>query len=565
MDVSADLMSPTRPRPVPLVEFRYGIAAEPLPDLLARTVAEFGDRPALDFLGRQLTWAQLGELVERCAAGLQALGVGRGVHVGLCLPNCPAYVIAYYGVLRAGGTVVNFNPLYAERELIQQIADSGTEILIGLDVAQLCARLEVALAGSDLKRLIVVRMAGQLPFAKGVLYNVLRRREVASRVRDDRHLGFDALLRLGGARPEPVTIDADSDLAVLQYTGGTTGVPKGAALTHANLTVNAQQIRAWFADAEPGRERFLGVLPFFHVFGMTCVMNFAALTAAEIVMLPRFDATEVMAAIARHKLSYAAAVPTIFNALLNHPHLKKYDLSSLRLCISGGAALPVEIKERFEGLTGCTVVEGYGLSETAPVLTCNPPQGVNKAGSIGLPLPGTTVEIVSLDDRVTVLPAGQKGEICARGPQVMTGYWHRPEATAEAMKGGRFHTGDVGYVDADGYVYLVDRLKEVVVCSGYNVYPRVVEEALYLHPDVVEAVVIGMPDPYRGQTVKACVVVRAGSDLDADRLRAFLADKISPIEMPKQFDFRSSLPKSAIGKILKRELIEEQRHKEVAA
>lgn len=547
--------APARPRLYPAdVDYAAELPAETLVDLFGRAAARFGDRPFLEFLGRKMTFAEVARLVERTAAGLRSLGVGPGSRVGLCLPNCPAYVIAYHGALRAGATVVNYNPLYAERELIHQIEDSATEVMILIDVVPLCAKLERVAAATGLKRLVVARMAEQLPFPKSLLYPVARRRDVAVLPKDDRWLAFAALLRLGGGEA-PAPANRPSDTAVLQYTGGTTGVPKGAVLTHANLAINARQVRLWFSQTEEGRERIVGVLPFFHVFGMTAVMNYAVVAGAEIILLPRFEALPLMTAIAGKKATLLAAVPTILTALLNHPDLGRHDLRSLKMSISGGAPLPVEVKHRFEALTGCVVVEGYGLTETSPVAACNPIGGVNKAGSVGLPLPGTRIGIVSTEDGTTLLPPGERGEVCIGGPQVMAGYLGRPAETADAMRGGLFHTGDVGYQDEDGYTFLVDRLKDVILCGGYNVHPRMVEEALYLHPDVVEAAVVGVPDAYKGQRVKAYVVARPGVVLTAEGLRAFLEDKLSPIETPREFAFPVELPKSAVGKILKRELL----------
>jgi long-chain acyl-CoA synthetase len=358
-------------------------------------------------------------------------------------------------------------------------------------------------------------------------------------------------------RPTPVALDLMRDVAVLQYTGGTTGTPKGAMLTHANLSANVAMMRAWALNCSEGEERVMGVLPFFHVFGMTTVMNFAISIGAEMVLMPRFEILQALKLINATKPTVMPGVPTLFNAMMLHPKLKKYDLSSLKFCISGGAALPVELKREFEKLSGCKLVEGYGLSETAPVATCNPIMGPVREGSIGLPLPGTILSIRKLDNPAVEAALGESGEICIAGPQVMAGYWMRPEETANAFEGKFFRTGDVGYMDEEGYTYIVDRIKDIVICSGFNVYPRRIEEAIYEFPAVEEATVLGAPDPYRGETPVAFVKLREGEHATAEEIFAFLEPKLSKIEMPSAIEFRDSLPKTLIGKLSKKELREE--------
>lgn len=540
----------------PGIDWSMPIEDRPLYALLDDAVARFGDRVCADFMDKTFTYREIGDLVDRAAKGFQAMGIGPGSRVGLFLPNCPYYVIAYFAVLKAGATVVNFNPLYAEREVAQQIEDSGTEVMVTLDLAQLYDKLARMLGETGLKRIVVCRMAGVLPFPKNLLFPLVKRREVARIPRDDRHIRFEDLTANDG-RVTPAKVGPD-DLAILQYTGGTTGIPKGAMLSHRNVYANALQSTAWFPDAEPGREVMLGVLPFFHVFAMTAVMNLSIRIGATIIMMPRFNLEEVMKTIDRKKPTLFPAVPTIYTAINMHRHRGRYDLSSIKFCLSGGAPLPVEVKNEFEALTGCRLVEGYGLSEASPVVTCNPVSGAGRAGSIGLPLPGTVVEVVSLDDPLRLLGQGEKGEICVRGPQVMLGYWRNEEETQRALAGGRLHTGDVGYVDEDGYAYIVDRIKDLILAGGYNIYPRNVEEAIYLHPCVAECVVAGIPDPYRGQTVKAYIKLKDGVSLTRDELTAFLADKLSPIEMPKQVEFRDTLPKTMIGKLSRKALLEEE-------
>lgn len=536
------------------------IAVMPLAELFEEAARRYANRPCLDFLGRRYRYAEVLGLVDRAAKGFAAMGVKPGVRVGLCLPNTPTYVIAYFAILKAGGTVVNYNPLYVERELEHQIEDSGTEIMVTLDLKQIHSRIEAMLDRTRLKTVVVCRMASILPPVKSVLFRVLKRSELASIPQDGRHVDFDALLANDGVMP-PVRLDPRRDVAVLQYTGGTTGVPKGAMLTHANLVANARQVQAWFPGMALGEERMLAVLPFFHVFAMTVILNMGLAAGAELIMLPRFDTLQVLKTIARRKPTLLPGVPTMYKALLSHPDVARHPMRSIRYCISGGAPLPMELKRRFEEATGCVLVEGYGLSEASPVCACNPLTGVNKEGSIGLPLPGIMVQIRALDDSDRVLPPGEKGQVVLSGPNVMTGYWNKDEESRRTIVGGWLFTGDVGLMDEDGYVFLLDRLKELIICGGYNVYPRMIEEAIYQHPDVVAVCVIGVPDDYRGQSPKAFVQLKPGASLTAERLKDFLRDKISRIEMPKLIEFRAELPKTAVGKLSKKELIAESLQK----
>jgi len=540
----------------PGVATQFEIPEKPLPALIKEAAARFPDRPAIDFLGRVYSYRELDRLVDRAAAGFQALGVGPGVKVGLFLPNSPYYVICHYAVLAAGGTIVNYNPLYMPREIVHQIDDSETAIMVTLDLKALYDKVALAMSQSNLRRIVICSLADALPFPKNLLFPIVKRKEIAHPPKDERNIPFARLIANEG-KPKPVAIDPARDIAVLQYTGGTTGTPKGAELTHRNLWANVIQNELWFPHVEYGQERVLGILPFFHVFAMTAVMNGSLRYGALMILLPRFDLVQLLETIHKKRPTLFPGVPTLYTAINNYPQLAKYDLSSIKFCVSGGASLPLEVKRQFETLTGCTLIEGYGLSETAPVLCCNPTQGQTKAGSIGLPVPGTEVAIASLDEPRRFLPPGERGELWARGPQVMSGYWRKPEETALCMTDGWFHTGDVGTMDEDGYFFIVDRLKEVVIAGGYKIYPRNVEEAIYLNPAVAECAVVGVPDPYRGQTVKAYVVVNPNAQLDAAGLTEFLSTRLSSIEMPKIIEFRSALPKSAIGKILKRELLDE--------
>ncbi len=530
---------------------------QPLTRFLDDSVARFPERPCLDFLGKTYSYREVGELVRRAAKGFAGLGVGPGRRVGLMLPNTPYYVIAYYAVLRAGGTAVNINPLYAEREVRHLIEDSGCAIVATLDLKLTYDVLARLRGTTPLQTIVICPMAEILPFPKNVFYRVFKRGGSARPRPAPGNVWFSALIDNDGVM-EARAVDARRDVALLQYTGGTTGVPKGAMLSHANLAANTLQCRAWFLHFRPGEERTVAVLPFFHVFAMTALMNLPIAVGAEINLLPRFELRRLLKTIHRKKPTTFAGVPTLFTAISGAKHLRRYDLTSIRSCISGGAPLPVEVKAQFEALTGCTLVEGYGLSETSPVVTCTPLEGLNKPGSVGLPVPGTVVEIVALDDPGRLMPIGERGEVVVRGPQVMLGYWGDPEATADVLKEGRLRTGDVGFLDQDGYLFLVDRIKDMIKAGGYNVYPRVIEEAIYQHPKVLECIVIGVPDPYRGQTIKAFIAPRPGAALDERELLAFLKDKLSPIEMPKMIEFRASLPKTLIGKPSKMALLEEE-------
>jgi long-chain acyl-CoA synthetase len=539
----------------PFADWHMPIPSVPAYQLLYDAVAQFPENSCMEFLGKRWTYAETGELAAKAARGFQKMGVVKGTRVGLLLPNSPYYVAAFFGVLMAGGIVVNMNPLYAGPELEKMVKDSGCELLVTMDLAVMYPKARTLLNNTPLKKLIVCSMAEALPFGTAVMFNLFKRSSVSNVEEDDRQISWDHLLDNDG-EPEPVAIDPLEDVAVLQYTGGTTGVPKAAMLTHGNLTANARQVSIWYNSPNKGNERFLAALPFFHVFAMTVVLLVGMEYGAEIIMMPRFDLKDCLKNIHKKRPTLFPAVPTIYTAINNAPDVKNYDLTSIKLCISGGAPLPVEVKKAFEEKTGCVVVEGYGLSETSPVACTNPTQGLNKPGSVGLPMPGTIIEIRSLEDD-RVLGIGEKGEICVRGPQVMKGYWNREKDTADVMKNGALHTGDVGYIDDEGYVFIVDRIKDMINASGYKIYPRVLEEALYEHPAVEETSVIGIPDAYRGEAPKAYIKVRGGMTLTEAEIRAFMKDKVSKIEQPAEYEFRDELPKSLIGKLSKKELKQE--------
>lgn len=537
------------------------IAPRLLTDLLDHAVEAHGQWPAIDFMGRKWTYAEIGALVKRAARGLQDLGVTKGTRVGLCLPNTPYYVVSYFAVLRIGAVVVNFNPLYTEREMAHQVTDSGCEVMIATDLALCLPKLEPLVGRSSLKRVVVCPFADALPAMKRRAFLLFKRSDIAHEPHDLRYARWANLIARD-ADPDPVE-RSPNDLAVLQYTGGTTGTPKGAMLTHANLAANSAQMIAHVGHMPEHQERTLGVLPLFHVFALTTVLNYSVDTAAEMILLPRFEMKSFLATAKRTKPTQFFGVPTLYTALNGQQLHGEFDQT--RVCISGGAPLPLEVRREFEQRTGVNVVEGYGLSEASPIIACNPLEGLVKDNSCGPAFPGTALEIRDPADPTRLCAPGEKGEVCARGPQIMKGYWNRPEDTEKTFIYGALRTGDIGYLDQDGYLFLVDRIKDVILCGGYNVYPRVIEEALYEHPMVAEAVVIGVPDAYRGQAPKAFVVLHAGDILDQETLLGFLRERLNKIEIPSSIEFRDSLPKTMVGKLSKKDLVAEEAAKRAAA
>jgi long-chain acyl-CoA synthetase len=528
--------------------------------MLDQAVARFGARPAIDFLGKSYTYAQIGELADRAAAGLQRLGVKKGAKIGLCLPNTPYFVVMYYAILKAGGTVVNFNPLYTEREIENQARDAGVDILVSLDLTLIHDKIARLAAKGAFKHVIICAMTAALPALKGALFRLAKAKELAQIPNEAPFLRFETLTEIL-AKPAPVQIDPLIDIATLQFTGGTTGIPKAAMLTHANITANVRQILAAGPALVEGEERIMGILPFFHVFAMTAVMNLGLTIGAELILLPRLDLKMLMKTIAKRRPTVMPGVPTLYTAISNAAQQAGInDLSFIKFCISGGAPIANEVAERFERISRCNILEGYGLSETSPVVTATPP-GEVKRGSVGRALPGTTIEIRDPEHPERILPQGERGEICVRGPQVMRGYYNRPAETEAAFIDGALRTGDIGILDADGYLFIVDRIKDLILCGGYNVYPRVIEEAAYLHPDVQDAIAIGIPDPYRGQAPKLFVTLRPDSYVTGPEILKFLTEHLNKIEIPKAVEIRDSLPKSMVGKLSKKELVAEEKAK----
>jgi long-chain acyl-CoA synthetase len=538
-----------------------------VPELLANSAKEFPDKPALEFMGRRITYAELDRLVDRAAKGLQAIGVKPGVHVGLFLPNSPHYPIAFFGVLRAGGVVVNYSPLDAEKALEHKVKDSETDILITLDLAALYPQMSGLLEKTRVTRLVIGDLAEFSGHPQGVRAHLAGAKQLAEVIADPRHVAFAALLDNDGAY-EAHPIEPEETLAVLQYTGGTTGLPKGAMLTHANLTAAvSQSLQGARATLIPGEERVLGVLPPFHIYSLTVVMLLGVRLAAEVVQHVRFDPETAIKDIAAKKINLFPGVPTMFIAVLHHPAAKGADLSSLKSCTSGGAPLPVEVQNAFQSFTGCRLAEGWGMTETAAIGTFTPVPGRQKVGSCGIPQPGIDFKFLSVDDGVTYVARGERGEICLKGDNVMRGYWKNPAATAAVTTAdGYMRTGDVGYMDEDGYIYIVDRTKDMILTSGFNVYPRNIEEAIYQHPAVEAVSVIGIPDEYRGQTAKAFLKLKPGAAaMTLEEMKTFLKDRLGKHEMISAMEVRPELPRTLVGKLSKKELYDEEAKKRAGA
>ncbi len=517
---------------------------------------KMGSATFLDFMGRRFSYDAVAIAARNVACGMQKLGIRQGDRVGLFLPNVPQYVAAYYGALAAGAVVVNYSPLYTVDELAAQVADSGTTTLITLSASAILPTALKVMDRGGIERLIVGSIAEVLPTAKSILYRLFKRAEVAA-MPDDRRVTTYAALVANDGQYTPASTVSD-DVAVLQYTGGTTGVPKGAMLTHQNLTANARQVNEIDPDKDLD-DRIVGVLPFFHVFANTCVLNRTVVRGGMIAMLPRFEAKAALRAIQRIKATALPGVPAMYQALLDHPDIATTDFSSLRVCISGGAPLPAEVKAKFESVTGAKVVEGYGLTESSGVISCNPYHGVNKSGTIGQPVPGTRVKLLDREDPSRPAPDGEPGEIAFSGPQMMKGYWGRPDEDAGVFVDGWLRTGDVGAIDADGYIRIVDRLKDMIAVGGFKVFPSVIEAHLYHHPAVKEALVIGIPDRRSGEKPKAFVTLNTGASEDGAALLAWLNPQLGKHERVIAVEVRDALPKTLVGKLSRKELIAEER------
>ena len=547
---------------------------EPYPDLsvfgmLERSARAHPDATAIGWFGKRRSYAWLLTEVERCSAALAGLGVGRGDRVALVMPNCPQYIVAFYATVRLGAVVVGNNPIYTHQEMEHQLRDCGAKVAIVLDL--MYSDFADVFESVGLDHVIVARLNDYMPFPKKQLAPALRfKKRQLEQGKPWPPVPKDAPVRwwerwLDEAGPVPIAarVDPATDAAGFIYTGGTTGISKGAMLSHRNMVSNALQAVA-FLQLREGEEALLGPLPYFHSFGML-TMNVAIAVAGKMVPIPNpRDLDLVLDEIAKEKPTFVPGVPRLFNALNESPLTKKFDLRSVKACISGAAPLPTAVAERFAQITGgAKLVEGYGLTECSPVTHANP-LDAPRAGAIGLPMPDTDCKIVDLEDPDRELPAGERGELCIRGPQVMLGYWNRPEETALAIRNGWFHTGDVAIMDPDGYFRIVDRLKEMIIVSGFNVYPNEVEDALYHHPKVSKVAVIGVPDDSTGEAVKAFVVLKEGETATAEEIVAWARDPengLTAYRAPRQVEFRDALPETMVGKVLRRVLAEEERSK----
>lgn len=532
-----------------------------LQSYLQEAAEKYPEKSAIHFIGKELTYKELYDSSLKLANQLQKLGVRKGDRVAIMLANTPQAVISYYGALFAGAIVVQTNPLYVERELEHQLIDSGAEIMICLDLVY--PRVANVLNKTKLRKVIVTGIKDYLPFPKNLIYPFIQKKRTGISVNiqyNDRILSFVKVLADGVAKEIELDIDPKEDLALLQYTGGTTGPSKGVMLTHYNLVANTSQCVSWMYKLKKGEERILAALPFFHVYGMTVVMNLSIKYYSKMIILPKFDPLDVLKTIEKQKATIFPGAPTMYIALLNHPKIKEFDLSSIEACLSGSAALPVEVQSKFEQLSGGKLVEGYGLTETSPVVIANFLWGKRKQGSIGVPWPDTEAAILNIETGEPAAP-NEIGEVMVKGPQVMKGYWNRPEATQAVFRDDWFLTGDMGYMDEEGYFYIVDRKKDMIIAGGFNIYPREIEEVLYEHEKIQEACIVGVPDEYRGETVKAFIVVKDGQTVTEEELDQFCRKHLASFKVPRLYEFRDELPKTMIGKILRRVLVEEEKKK----
>ncbi|WP_329958780.1 AMP-binding protein [Sporosarcina sp. G11-34] len=537
----------------------------PLQEYLTRASMKYPNKTAIHFLGKEISFQEFHDSAVKFANYLKSIGIVKGDRVAIMLPNCPQGAIAFYGILYSGAVVVQTNPLYTERELEYQMIDSGAKAIIALDL--LYPRVSKIMKKTSLEHVMITGIKDYLPFPKNLIYPFIQKRENGLSVKVE-HRGvnhlFTEMMKI--AQPNVAKLkydfDFDEDIAILQYTGGTTGPPKGVMLTHKNLVSNTAMCDAWLYKSKEGEETMLGILPFFHVYGMTTVLILSVMLANKMILLPKFDIETALKTIDKQKPTLFPGAPTIYIGLLNHPDLTKYDLSSIKACLSGSAPLPAEIQEKFERVTGGRLVEGYGLTETSPVTHANFVWAENRVkGSVGVPWPDTDSCILGPESSEPMKP-GEIGEIAVKGPQVMKGYWNKPEETEKTFRDGWFLTGDLGYMDELGYFYVVDRKKDMIIAGGFNIYPREIEEVLYEHEAIQECVVAGIPDAYRGETVKAYIVLKEGASVTEKELDTFCRTELAAFKVPRHYEFRNELPKTAIGKILRRTLIAEEKKEE---
>ncbi len=532
-----------------------------VPEFLDKTASEFPDKIALLFQGFKITYSQLKDMVDTFATALTNFGISKGDSVAILLPNLIPCVVSYYAVLKIGGIAVMNNPLYSDRELEHQCNDSGSKLLITLDL--LGNRMIDLRPKTEIKQIVCTSIGDYLPFPKNILFPlVAKKKGLAAKVKPaDAVYKWKNVLANTSASPPDVELSFD-DIAMYQYTGGTTGVSKGVMLTHANLSKNVQQVRAWFPTFQKGTEIMFGALPFFHVFGLTAAMNFAIYMGWSDILIPKPQPNPLLEAIAKYKPTFAPLVPTMYIGMLNHPKIDSTDLTSLKGCFSGSAPLPIEVIKDFEHKTGAVIVEGFGMTESSPVTHVNPfAGGKRKVGSIGIPISDTECRIVDLDDGNTDLPVGEIGELVIRGPQVMKGYLNKPEATAETLVDGWLHTGDIAEMDVEGYFYIVDRKKDMIISGGYNVYPRDIEEVFFEHPKVQEAAAIGIPHPTRGEAIKVFVALKKNETATQEEMIEHCQGKLAKFKWPTEIEFREELPKSNVGKVLKKELKKQEMEK----
>ncbi|GAE32544.1 long-chain-fatty-acid--CoA ligase [Halalkalibacter hemicellulosilyticus] len=536
----------------------YEYPKQNLAQFLIETAQKYPKKKALYFLGTTMTYEELLIRTYQFANALKNIGIRKGDRVSIMLPNSPQAIISYYGSLMIGAIVVQTNPTYVERELEYQLNDSDAKIIIALDL--LYKRVQRVIPQTNVKYQIFTSIKDYLPFPKNILYPLKVKKDGLSMdvTYSDTIYSFARLLKTTSSTPSMIELDPMKDLALLQYTGGTTGVSKGVMLTHYNLVANTLQTRAWCYKSEEAKEKYLAALPFFHVFGMTVLMNLSMKMAGELVLLPKFDIDMALKMIDKQKPTIFPGAPTMYISLINHPEVKKYDLSSVNICISGAAPLPGDVQETFEQLTGGRLTEGYGLTETSPVTHANTIWEKRKLGSIGIPFPDTEAKVVDPETGEDV-DNGQIGELVIRGPQVMLGYWKKTEETSQAIRNGWFYTGDMATMDHDGFFYIIDRKKDLIIAGGFNIYPRDIEEVLFDHPNIIDAVVIGVPDEYRGETVKAFLVLKEGTMLGEEEIDSFCRERLASYKVPRIYEFRDSLPKTLIGKTLRRVLIEEEK------
>lgn len=536
----------------------------PLYRFLEEAAQDYPTNNAISFFKNVMTYQELLEKSNHFAEGLKELGVGKGDRIAIMLPNIPQAIIAYYGTLFTGAIIVETNPLYTERELEQQLNDSGCIGMVCLDL--LYPKVKNVKKVTSLQWAIVAGIQDYLPFPKNHLFSLslyVQKKAVNKKQwLEQGDYSFQAFLENRKGHIIREEIDPEKDLALLQYTGGTTGRAKGVMLTHANLVANVHQCRAWFSESKKGEEKFLSILPFFHAYGLTVCLNFPVSIAACMILTPRFQPKQVLKLIHSEKPTIFPGAPTMYIALLQIPNLKKYDLTSIEFCLSGSAPIPVEVIKRFEALSGCRIVEGYGLTECSPLTHVNPIYGVRKAGSIGIPVPDTVAKIVDLETGEEAA-VGELGELYIKGPQVMQGYWRMEEETRATLQDGWLVTGDIGKMDLEGYFYIVERKKDIIIAGGFNIYPREVEEVLYEHPAVKEAAVVGIPDLYRGETVKAFIVLKDNMSTNEQALNEFCRERLASYKVPRKYEFRQELPKTIVGKILRRVLIDEEKGREI--